>query len=219
MGNFGTKLTGTKEIKFDIQLTQEQKEAKEKILNSTFSFLLGEAGCSKTFLATQISLDLFFKKLVNKIVITRPTVGTEDNGFLPGTFQEKMEPWLVPIRDNMRKVYNKPEKLKSMENDEQIELVALTHFRGRQFDNAICIIDEFQNLTKTQLRMAIGRLGKDSIMIFCGDKDQIDLKNKRDSAIHDIERIKESEFVSIIELKENHRHPAVKEILKLLNNE
>jgi predicted ribonuclease YlaK len=86
-----------------------------------------------------------------------------------------MEPWIVPIRSNMRKVYNKPETLVRMEQDENIELLSLAHFRGRTFDNAVCIVDEFQNLTKQQLLMVLGRLGRGSIMIFCGDKDQIDL--------------------------------------------
>lgn len=217
MSRFANSHNSTKEVKFDTQLTEEQKLAKEEILQKPINFLVGAAGCSKTFLATQISLDLLFKKVVDKIVITRPTVGTEDNGFLPGTLEEKMDPWLVPIRSNMRKIYNKPEKLKSLEQTEQIQIIALTHFRGIQFDNAICIIDEAQNLSRSQLRMAIGRLGKDSMMIFCGDYDQIDLKDKRDSAIHEIEKLSGNRYVSVIELKENHRHPAVKEILEILN--
>jgi len=207
---------GKREVKFDIQLTEEQKRAKEQILKTPYSFLNGSAASGKTLLATQIAMDLFFKKEVERIIITRPTVGTEDNGFLPGTFQEKMDPWLVPIRDNMRKVYNKPDKLKAMEQENHIELVALTFFRGRTFDKAVCILDEAQNLTKSQLRMAIGRLGKGSIMIFCGDRDQIDLKVKADSAIWDIELLQGSKYVSIIELTENHRHEAVKSVLNLL---
>lgn len=133
---------GKKEVKFDIQLTEEQKLAKERILSTPYSFVTGMAGSSKTILSVQIALDLLFKKVVSKIIITRPTVGTEDNGFLPGTLQEKMDPWLVPIRSNMRKVYNKPEKLKTLEQEGDIEIIALTHFRGTTFDNAICIIDE-----------------------------------------------------------------------------
>jgi phosphate starvation-inducible PhoH-like protein len=205
-----------KPIKYDIQLSEEQKNAKEQILTTPFSFINGAAASGKTLLATQIALDLFFKKEVKKIVICRPTVGTEDNGFLPGTIGEKLEPWLVPIRDNMRKVYNKPDKLKAMEMNEDIELVALSHFRGRSFSDAVCIIDEAQNLNKSQLRMALGRLGKGSIMIFCGDKDQIDLKNKSESAIWDIDKLKDSKYVSIINLTENHRHIAVKEVLEIL---
>lgn len=207
-----------KTIKYDIQLSEEQKKAKEQILQTPFSFINGAAASGKTLLATQIALDLFFKKEVKKIVICRPTIGTEDNGFLPGTLEEKLEPWLVPIRDNMRKVYNKSEKLKTMETTGDIELVALSHFRGRSFSDAVCIIDEAQNLNKSQLRMALGRLGKGSIMIFCGDKEQIDLKNKSDSAIWDIERLRGSKYVSIINLTENHRHVAVKEVLELLKN-
>ena len=70
-----------------------------------------------------------------------------------------MEPWLVPIRSNMRKIYNKPEALERMEKEESIELVSLAHFRGRTFENCVVIVDEFQNLTRSQLRMALGRLG------------------------------------------------------------
>jgi predicted ribonuclease YlaK len=92
-------------------------------------------------------------------------VSNEDNGYLPGSLDEKMEPWLVPIRSNMRKVYNKPPILEKMEQNENIELVSLSHFRGRTFDHAIVIVDEFQNLTKPQLSMVLGRLGKDSTMI------------------------------------------------------
>jgi phosphate starvation-inducible PhoH-like protein len=128
-----------------------------------------------------------------------------------------MDPWLVPLRSNMRKVYNKPDILDKMEKEENIELVSLAHFRGRTFDNAICIVDECQNLTKQQLQMVLSRLGKDSIMILTGDKQQIDLKFKNDSAIHEIAKISKSRFVNEIILKENHRHEALTEILNLLN--
>ena len=95
-------------IRFSITLSEEQKLSKSQILNHPFNFVVGKAGSGKTLLAVQIALDMFFKRQVNKIVITRPTVSNEDNGFLPGSLEEKMEPWLVPIRSNMRKVYNKP---------------------------------------------------------------------------------------------------------------
>jgi phosphate starvation-inducible PhoH-like protein len=205
------------DIKYSITLSEEQKQAKAKIIETPFNFILGQAGSGKTLLAVQIALDMFFKRRVNKIIITRPTVSNEDNGFLPGSLAEKMDPWLVPIRSNMRKVYNKPEILDKMEKEENIELVSLSHFRGRTFDNAICIVDEFQNLTKQQLQMVLSRLGKDSIMILTGDKHQVDLKFKNDSAIHEVPKIKESRFVNEIILKDNHRHEALTEILRLLN--
>ena len=101
-------------VKFNITLSEEQKIAKEQILNHAFNFIVGKAGSGKTLLAVQIALDMFFKRQYNKIIITRPTIATEDNGFLPGDEKEKLEPWLVPIMSNMRKVYNKPEKIQKM---------------------------------------------------------------------------------------------------------
>ena len=203
-------------VKFNITLSDEQKKAQENIMNHAYSFIVGKAGSGKTLLAVQVALDLFFKRQYNKIIITRPTVATEDNGFLPGDEKEKLEPWLVPIMSNMRKVYNKPEKIAKMVEQEEIELVSLAHFRGRTFDNAVVIVDEFQNLTKPQLRMALGRLGKDSIMIFCGDNQQIDLGSTLNSAIDDVHKIKDSKHVFKVILEDNHRHQAINDVLKLL---
>ena len=204
------------DIKFSLSLSEEQKVAKAEILKHPFNFVLGKAGSGKTLLAVQVALDSYFKRQTNKIVITRPTVSNEDNGFLPGSLEEKMEPWLVPIRSNMRKVYDKPIVLDKMEKDENIELVSLTHFRGRTFDNCVCIVDEFQNLTKQQLAMVLGRLGKGSTMILTGDPQQIDLKFSNDSAIHEVPKLKESKYVYNVTLKDNHRHEALDEVLKLL---
>lgn len=211
-----TNTRKNKSTKFDLSLTTEQVDAKKMILDHPISFIEGRAGSGKTLLAVQIALDLLFKGEVDRIVVTRPTIGTEDNGFLPGTFQEKMQPWLVPIRDNMRKLYNRPEQFVKMEEDERIELISLTHFRGRTFDRAACIIDEFQNLTKQQLIMAVGRLGKGSIMMFCGDRQQIDLRGTHDSAIHEVSKLQESKYVYCTTLLENHRHPAVDDVLNIL---
>ena len=203
-------------VRFSISLSPEQKKAKTQILKHPYNFIVGKAGSGKTLLAVQVALDQFFKKQYNKIIITRPTISTEDNGFLPGSEREKMEPWLVPIRSNMRKVYNKPPILEKMEKSEQIELVSLAHFRGRTFDNAIVIVDEFQNLTKSQFNMAIGRLGKESMMIFCGDYQQIDIKDQNYSAIHEVAKIKDSYFVHKCVLEDNHRHEAIGDVLKRL---
>jgi len=205
-------------IRFSISLSPEQKKAKEQVICHAYSFILGQAGSGKTLLAVQIALDMFFKRQYDKIVITRPTISTEDNGFLPGNEKEKLEPWLVPIMSNMRKVYNKQDKINKMVSEGDIELVSLTHFRGRTFDNSIVIVDEFQNLTKAQFRMAVGRIGKDSIMIFCGDTQQVDLRDPNYSAIHEVSKIKDSEHVFKVVLNDNHRHKAIDDVLKLLIN-
>ena len=204
-------------IKFDLTLSEEQKLAKTAILYHPYNFIQGKAGSGKTLLAVQIALDMFFTRQVNKIVITRPTISNEDNGFLPGSLDEKMEPWLVPIRSNMRKVYNKPAILEKMEKDENIELVSLSHFRGRTFEHSIVIVDEFQNLTKSQLGMVLGRLGKGSTMILTGDPQQIDLKFSNDSAIHEVPKLKDSKYVYYTHLMDNHRHEALDELLRLLS--
>ena len=104
-------------VRFSISLSEEQKMAKTNILYHPYNFVLGKAGSGKTLLAVQIGLDMYFQRKINQIIITRPTVSNEDNGYLPGSLDEKMEPWLVPIRSNMRKVYNKPTILQKMESD------------------------------------------------------------------------------------------------------
>jgi phosphate starvation-inducible PhoH-like protein len=192
-------------VKFSITLSEEQKRAKASILQKPFNFVLGKAGSGKTLLAVQIALDKFFKREIEKIIITRPTVSNEDNGFLPGSLAEKMEPWIVPIQSNMRKVYNKPAILEKMEKEENIELVSLAHFRGRTFDH------------KQQLQMVLSRLGKNSMMILCGDRYQVDLKFGNDSAVHEVPKLTKSGFVNEIILQDNHRHEALDEILRLLN--
>ena len=95
-------------IKFGIQLNEEQKEAKEAILNSTVSVIRGKAGSGKSLLAAQIALDMLFKKEVERIIIARPAVTAgEQIGFLPGTKEEKMAPFTAPVYDNMYRLYNK----------------------------------------------------------------------------------------------------------------
>ncbi len=85
MGENTSKTPPKGNIRFSISLSAEQKAAKEQILNHAYSFVFGKAGSGKTLLAVQIALDMFFNRQYNKIVITRPTISTEDNGFLPGS--------------------------------------------------------------------------------------------------------------------------------------
>lgn len=216
MAETNTKRVPKGPIKYKLSLNDEQKLAKGEILYHAFSFIHGVAGTGKTLLACQIALDMVFKREKSQIIITRPTVGTEDNGFLPGSLKEKLDPWMVPIKSNLHKLYDS-KKIESMYESNQIEMISLSHFRGRTFDDAVVIVDEYQNLTRQQLRMAVGRIGKNSMMIFCGDPQQIDLKDKYYSAVQDLDRIRNSKHVFCAELLENHRHEAVKEVLELLN--
>ena len=88
-------------IKFKIQLNEEQKLAKEEILNNTLTLLAGSAGSGKTLLAVQVALDGLIRRHYEKIIITRPTVSKEEIGFLPGNMKDKLDPWLAPIYANL----------------------------------------------------------------------------------------------------------------------
>ena len=204
-------------IQFDIQLSEEQKEAKRQILETPVTFLLGAEGTGKTLLSTQVALDLFFRKEVEQIVVTRPAVAAEDLGFMPGGISEKLDPYLQPIYQNFNKVYGNTEakknKIKKHIESGEIKIIPVAFTRGITYDNAVVIVDEMQNLTNAQFQMIIGRLGRNSKLIFTGSDVQIDLKKPSDSAIHLLDRIKENEYVSICRLTSNHRHPAVASIL------
>jgi phosphate starvation-inducible PhoH-like protein len=204
-------------IQFDIQLSDEQKEAKRQILETPVTFLLGAEGTGKTLLSTQVALDLFFRKEVEQIVVTRPAVAAEDLGFMPGGISEKLDPYLQPIYQNFNKVYGNTEakknKIKKHIEAGEIKIIPVAFTRGITYDNAVVIVDEMQNLTNSQFQMIIGRLGRNSKLIFTGSDVQIDLKKPSDSAIHLLDRIKENEYVSICRLTSNHRHPAVASIL------
>ena len=202
-------------IKFKLDLNEEQKEAKQVILTNPVVLLKGMAGSGKTLLACQITLDLAFKKEIEKIIITRPTVSKEEIGFLPGDLKEKMDPWLAPIYSNLYLLYDK-DKIDKMVQDTQIEIVPFAFMRGRTFPNAFVIVDECQNITHQQTEMMLGRLGKGGKIVFCGDLSQVDLKSKKDSGISFFNRLEERiKGVRIITLKKNHRHEIVEEILKV----
>ena len=203
------------EIKFKLSLNEEQKEAKQTILDNPVVLLKGMAGSGKTLLACQIALDMVFKREMEKIVITRPTVAKEDIGFLPGDLKEKMDPWLAPIYSNLYLLYDK-EKIDKMVTENNIEIVPFAFMRGRTFPNCFVIVDECQNITHQQTEMMLGRLGKGGRMVFCGDLAQIDLKTKKDSGIGFFVRLEENvKGVKMATLKTNHRHEIVEDVLKV----
>lgn len=200
-------------IKFRLTLNEEQKEAKQIIYNNPVNVLRGAAGSGKTLLAVQIALDLLFNREIERIVITRPTVAKEDIGFLPGDLKEKMDPWLAPIYSNLYMLYDK-DKVDKLLSDGIIEILPFPFMRGRTLVNACVIVDEAQNVTTGQMEMALGRLGIGSKMIICGDSAQIDLKNRKESGLDFLNTIAARiQGVKVINLKQNHRHPIVSEIL------
>jgi len=212
---FVPKRRPKKPIKFNVQLNEEQKQAKALILDNPITMLKGMAGSGKTLVATQVALDLLFTKQVDKIIITRPTVSKEDIGFLPGDIREKMDPWLAPIYHNLYMLYNKDKVDKELENG-NIEIVPFAFMRGRTFVDSFVIVDEAQNVTHNQMETVIGRLGKGSKMVICGDMAQIDLKDRRETGFSFLARLEENvEGFKTASLEQNHRHAIVSPILEV----
>jgi phosphate starvation-inducible PhoH-like protein len=206
-------------IKFSIQLNEEQKRAKEKILNNTVTVLKGKAGSGKSLLAANIALDLLFSKEIEKIIISRPTVvAGQDIGFLPGDVNEKLAPFTAPVYENMHRLYNK-EKIEKCIAEGEIEIVPVSFMRGRNFTNCLVVIDEAQNLTDTQTELLLTRICHGSKMIFCGDAAQIDLKDRKQSGFDVVcKHMKEVPGFEVITLEKNHRHEIVEHILDVYKN-
>ena len=167
-------------IKFKLQLNEEQKLAKQTILDNTITLLGGGAGSGKTLLACNVALDGLLRRMYDKIIITRPTVSKEEIGFLPGDLREKMDPWVQPIYQNLFTLYDKV-KVEKLIADGKIEIVPVSFMRGRTFLDSCVIVDEAQNVTHEEMEMSTKRLGLRSKMMICGDDHQIDLKKKADS--------------------------------------
>lgn len=136
---------------------------------------IGPAGCGKTFLSCAHAIQGLLRNEIKRIVITRPTVAADENlGFLPGSLEEKMYPWMVPVYDCFKE-YVSSQRLKEYMLNDQIEVCPLSFMRGRTFHNAWIIADEVQNSTVNQMRTLLTRIGKDSKIILTGDLAQCDL--------------------------------------------
>lgn len=212
---FTSKRKPKNPIKFQLQLNEEQKLAKALIVENPVVVLKGMAGSGKTLVAVQAALDMLFCKEVEKIVITRPTVAKEELGFLPGDLKEKMDPWLAPIYHNLYMLYGKDKVDKELEYG-NIEIVPFAFMRGRTFVNSFVIVDEAQNVTHDQMETVLGRLGKGSKMVICGDLAQIDLKVKKETGFSFLTRVEEQvNGFKVFALLANHRHEIVSPILKV----
>lgn len=187
-----------------------------------YVFATGPAGTGKTLLAVEKGIEFFERKLYNKIIITRPAVSVdEEHGFLPGTLEEKMDPWVRPILDVFKEHFSK-EHIDYLIKTEKIEISPLAYMRGRTFKNAWIVADEMQNATVSQMKLLLTRLGEGSRLIITGDLQQNDQKNLNglQDFLQKEKRVK-SEFISTITFKPSdiERHPAIKEVLHIYGDE
>jgi len=203
-------------IKFNIQLNEEQKLAKQVIMDNKITVIKGQAGSGKSLVAAQVALDLLFKKEVERIILTRPAVTSgEEIGFLPGSKEEKLAPYTAAIYDNMYRLYNKEKIDKELENG-KIEVIPLAFMRGRNLSDCCVVVDESQNITHRQMELLLGRICIGTKMIMCGDSAQVDLKNKKDSGFHFIcTHFKDIQGFEVVTLKTNHRDPIVEPLLEI----
>ena len=216
---FKAKRKPKRPIKFNLQLNPEQKKAKEMVLLNTITALRGKAGSGKSLLAANVALDLLFRKEVEKIIITRPTVGAgPDIGFLPGDINEKLAPFTAPVYENMYRLYKK-EAIEKCVEEGKIEIVPVNFMRGRNFTNCLVVADEAQNLTDNQTELLLTRVCSGSRVIFCGDSAQIDLREKKTSGFDFMcKHLVNVNGFNVVNLKKNHRHEIVDPILDVYKN-
>ena len=180
-------------------------------------FGLGPAGTGKTYMAVAWAVDCLKRRLVDRIVLSRPAVEAGERlGFLPGDMKEKVDPYLRPLYDALYDMMP-AEKVERMLVNGEIEIAPLAFMRGRTLANAFVIIDEAQNTTPVQMKMVLTRLGEDSRMIITGDLSQIDLPSGQLSGLSDaVNRLDQVKGIGIIRLSGEDvvRHPVVARILK-----
>ena len=175
----------------------------------------GPAGSGKTMLACQIGMEHIQSTFRGKVILTRPIVAAdEDMGYLPGDMDKKMEPWTKPMFDIFEKY------LSHNQMDRSITIEPLGYMRGRTFNNTIIIADEMQNSTPNQMKMLLTRIGENTKLIVTGDLEQSDLGEDNGLAelIYKMSGM-DLQYIEHVEMNDNDivRHPAVNEILKVLN--
>ena len=184
-------------------------------------FSSGPAGTGKTMLATLAGIRALKERAIDKIVLTRPAVGVDDekHGFLPGDLNEKMAPWTRPLFDVFAEYYTQQEIAKMLE-EQIIEISPLAFMRGRTFKYSWIIADEMQNATPSQMKMLLTRLGEGSKMVVTGDIRQADRANKENGLLdfkHIFESYGGSKMIDLVQFenKDIERHPVVEEVLKM----
>ncbi len=169
--------------------TAGQRDYLQAIAQHDIVIGIGPAGTGKTYLAVAAAVDALARKRMRRIILARPAVEAgESLGFLPGDLQEKVDPYLRPLYDALEDMMPRDRVQKAIES-RTIEIAPLAYMRGRTLADAFVILDEAQNATGMQMKMFLTRLGVNSRAVITGDKTQIDLANREDSGLLQVERI------------------------------
>jgi phosphate starvation-inducible PhoH-like protein len=211
-----TPVVKTRSGKVIFPKTANQARLVEAFRNNDLIFGVGPAGTGKTYLAVAYAVDCLKKDQISKIILTRPAVEAgESLGFLPGDMKEKVDPYLRPLYDALFETLGAETVEKLMEKD-VIEIAPLAFMRGRTLNDAVVILDEAQNTTRSQMKMFLTRMGKKCKMIVNGDATQIDLIKKKDSGLVEACQILDDiEGIAIMELdgRDIVRNPLVSRII------
>ena len=200
------------EIKYKISLNEEQKEVKRLIRENQIVIVTGRAGSGKSLVSAVAALDFLNKKECEKIFVTRATVEVGQSlGFLPGNLDEKFNPYIEALVDNLNKCQD-GNKTTQMVNDGKIVGCTIQFIRGKTIDDVL-VIEEAQNMTKHQMLAILTRLGKTGKMIINGDNEQKDIKDDFNGLSFAIDLSKKIQEIKWIKLKANHRSDLVGKIL------
>jgi len=180
-------------------------------------FAIGPGGTGKTYLAVAMAVSALLSKQVNRIILARPAVEAGERlGFLPGTLQEKVDPYMRPLYDALHDLLE-ADKLERFLEKDIIEVAPLAFMRGRTLNDSFVILDEAQNTTSEQMKMFLTRLGFNSKAVITGDVTQIDLPDSRRSGLVEaIEVVGKIEGIKLIYFDERDvvRHSLVQRIIK-----
>lgn len=207
--NFGKKILAPK--------TVNQRRYLEAIERNDLVFGVGPAGTGKTYLAVAMGVSALMAKRVSRIILTRPAVEAGERlGFLPGTLQEKVDPYLRPLYDALYDMLE-ADKVEKLLERATIEVAPIAFMRGRTLNDSFIILDEAQNSTPEQMKMVLTRQGFNSKMVVNGDVTQIDLPaGKRSGLLDALDVLKGIEGISFIQFDERDvvRHSLVQRIVK-----
>lgn len=200
--------------------SENQKKYIETIRQNTVTFCQGLAGSGKTHIAVGMAIESLLSEQVDKIIITRPVLEAGERiGYLPGTAEEKLHPYLLPIVDEIL-YFISMSHYTALKLNNKIEVVPLGLMRGRNFHNSFIVADECQNASYDQLKMLLTRVGRNSKIVLTGDVKQSDLNRNLQGGFSDISRVlKDVEGIglSLLEAGDIVRNPIIAKILEELD--
>ena len=209
------------ESKFSVPRNESQKKLLKCLINKDYRIVIanGPAGTGKTLFGVEQGIKNYINGTVDKLILTRPIVSVEEDlGYLPGTLEEKMSPWVVPIFDIIHNFIS-PKEVKALVEEKIFEIVSLGMMRGRTLKNTWIIADEMQNSSISQMKMLLTRLGENSRIIITGDLQQNDRRGEINGLEDFLSKLKgrRSDSISSIEFDkcDIERDKIIEEVLDI----